>query len=94
MLKGSDVEVVVELKRQGLSIRAISLLTGYHRTTITRYLRAPTARPEYGPRVPTEGKLEPFKQYLRERLQARVWNAAVLPRDAHGSASGLRSARS
>ena len=81
MLRGRDVDEVVELKRQGLSIRAISRLTGYHRTTITRYLRAPTARPMYGPRVAVEGKLEPFKRYLKERLQAGVWNGSVLLRE-------------
>lgn len=43
---------VVELKRQGLRVRAISRLTGYNRTTVIRYLAAPTLRPVYGPRVP------------------------------------------
>jgi transposase len=38
VLRGRDVDEVVELKRQGLSIRAISRLTGYDRTTISRYL--------------------------------------------------------
>jgi transposase len=41
VLRGRDVEEVVELKRQGLSIRAISRLTGYDRTTISKYLSAP-----------------------------------------------------
>ncbi len=81
MLRRRDVDEVVELKRQGLSIRAISRLTGYHRTTITRYLQAPTARPVYGPRVSALSKLEPFKVYLKERLQAGVWNGAVLLRE-------------
>ncbi len=81
MLRGCDVDEVVELKRQGLSVRAISRLTGYDRTTISRYLTAPTSRPVYGPRVRTESKLEPFKAYLHERLQAGVWNAAVLMRE-------------
>lgn len=81
MLRGRDVDEVIELKRQGVSIRAISRLTGYHRATIVRYLQAPSARPVYGPRVPTVSKLEPFKDYLRERLCAGVWNAVVLLRE-------------
>ena len=81
MLRGRDVEEVIELKRQGLSIRAISRLTGYHRMTITRYLAAPESRPVYGPRAPAVSKLAPFKGYLRERLQAGVWNAVVLLRE-------------
>lgn len=81
MLRRRDVDEVIELKRQGLSIRAISRLTGYDRKTISRYLASPEARPVYGPRAPVVGKLEPFKAYLRERLQAGVWNASVLLRE-------------
>jgi transposase len=81
VLRGTDVDEIVELRRQGVSIRAISRLTGYHRTTITRYLEAPAARPVYGPRSSTEGKLDPFKTYLRQRLQAGVWNGSVLLRE-------------
>jgi transposase len=72
VLRGRDVDEVVELKRQGLSIRAISRLTGYNRTTIRRYLSAPRARPAYGPRVPAVSKLELFKPYLQERLRSGV----------------------
>ena len=72
---------VVELKRQGLSIRAISRMTGYDRKTISRYLAEPKNRPVYGPRAPAESKLELFKTYLRERLQAGVWNGGVFLRE-------------
>ena len=65
MLRGTDVDEVVELKRQGLSIRAISRLTGYDRKTINRYLAGPRGRPTYGPRVPAPSKLEPHKGYLK-----------------------------
>ena len=78
MLRGRDVERIVELRRQGLSIRAISRLLGYHRTTISRYPAGPAARAEYGPRMAPESKLEPHKPYLRERLLVGVWNGAVL----------------
>jgi len=81
VLRGRDVEEVVELKRQGLSIRAISRLTGYDRTTISKYLSTPAGRPMYGPRTPVQSKLEPFKPYIEERLQAGVWNASVLLRE-------------
>jgi len=81
VLRGRDVDDVVELKRQGLSIRAISRMTGYDRKTISRYLAEPGNRPVYGPRAPAESKLEPFKVYLKERLRAGVWNGAVLLRE-------------
>jgi transposase len=34
VLRGKDVHEIEELKRQGLSIRAISRLTGYDRKTM------------------------------------------------------------
>ena len=81
MLRGTDVDEVMELKRQGLSVRAISRLTGYDRKTINRYLAEPSSRPVYGPRVAAPSKLESHKGYLKERLRAGVWNAAVLLRE-------------
>jgi len=44
VFRGKDVEEISELKREGLSIRAISRLTGYSRRTISKYLLAPTGR--------------------------------------------------
>jgi transposase len=75
------VEEINELKREGLSILAISNLTGYDRKTIRKYLLEPEARPVYGPRQVPVSKLAAFEPYLRERLQAGVWNARVLLRE-------------
>ena len=41
MLRGRDVQDFGELKRQGLSIRVISRLTGYCRKTVRKYLIQP-----------------------------------------------------
>jgi transposase len=72
-----------ELKRQGLSLLAISRLTGLDRKTIHKYLiRA--GLPEYGPRATQPGKLEGFQTYLEQRMQAGVWNGRVLPRELRG----------
>lgn len=81
MLRGKDVQEIEELKRQGLSIRAISRLTGYDRKTISKYLIHPEGAPVYGPRTKQPGKLAPFQPYLQERMQAGVWNARVLLRE-------------
>lgn len=81
LLRGKDVDDISELRRQGLSIRAISRMTGYCRKTIRKYLIGPRTVPEYGPRKPSIGKLEPFKMYLNERLAAGVWNAQMLLRE-------------
>ncbi len=75
------MQEINELKREGLSIRAISELTGFDRKTIRKYLLGPAGRPVYKPRPVPAGKLEGFKPYLKERLQAGVWNAQVLLRE-------------
>jgi transposase len=75
------VQEIEGLKRQGLSIQAISELTGYDRKTIRKYLILPDAIPAYRPREPQPSKLDAFKPYLEERLAAGVWNARVLLRE-------------
>jgi transposase len=69
MLRGKDVQEIEELKRQGLSIRAISRLTGYDRKTISRYLIHPEGVPVHGPRAKQPGKLDAFQRYLQERMR-------------------------
>jgi len=81
VLRGRDVQEIEELKRQGMSIRAISRLTGYDRKTIRKYLIQPDGVPVYGLRAQQPGKLDPFKAYLEERMCAGVWNARVLLRE-------------
>jgi len=81
VLRGKDVQDIEELKRQGLSVRAIGRLTGYDRKTIRKYLIEPDRVPVYGPRAKQPGKLEPFQPYLEERMRAGVWNARVLLRE-------------
>ncbi len=63
-----------ELRRQGISIQAISELTGHDRKTIRKYLNKPGQVPKYGPRKPRVSKLDPFRPYIEERLKAGVWN--------------------
>jgi len=75
------VEEINQLKRNGMSVLAISNLTGYDRKTIRKYLAEPTAVPVYEPRTMAPSKLEEFKPFLNERLNAGVWNAKVLLRE-------------
>ena len=81
MLRGKDLHEFMEMKREGLSTKAISQLTGYDRKTVRKYLLEPEAAPCYGPRGRQPSKLEPYKTYLQDRLQAGVWNAEVLLRE-------------
>ena len=62
MLRGRDVQELKELQRQGMSIQAISELTGWDRKTIRKYVRAAgVVVPEYGPRPVRPSKLDAFK---------------------------------
>jgi transposase len=71
------VNEIQELRRQGLSISQIGVLSGYDRKTIRKYLEHPKV-PRYGPRPKRGSQLEPFEPYIQERLAAGVWNAVVL----------------
>ena len=65
------------MKQSGLSVSAISEMTGYDRKTVRKYLLEPEAVPTYGWRAAKPSKLDPHKGFLQERLTAGVWNAQV-----------------
>ena len=88
MLRGIDVRDIHELRRQGLSISAISGLTGFDRKTIRKYLAQGEITPRVAPRPQRGSKLDPFKEYIEERLQAGVWNAIVLLREVRARGYG------
>src|SRR6516162_629736 len=69
MLTGEEVVEIRVLHRQGMSIRGIARTTGISRNVVRRYLRTPEA-PRYKRRAPRPSKLDPFKQYVAERLRA------------------------
>lgn len=87
------------LHKQGFGIRAIARKLGLSKNTVRRYLRQPIAMPSYSPRTKRPTKLEPFKPYLLQRIQAAKphWiPAAVLFREIKalgysGGASLLRA---
>lgn len=81
MLRGAEVQELQQLRKDGLSVQAISKLTGYDRKTIRKYLLKPVAAPAYGPRKAKASKLDEYKPYLENRLKAGVWNAQVLLRE-------------
>jgi transposase len=81
LLRGKGVQELSKLQRQGMSIPAISELTGWDRKTIRKHMQTAGVVPEYGPRRAQPSKLDAFKPYLEERLRAGVWNARVLLRE-------------
>lgn len=87
------------LHRQGHSIRAIAKELGVSRNTVRRYLRDVTAAPIYPNRAPRPTKLDPYKAYLADRIEAAQphWIPAsvlfeeIRARGYNGGVSRLRS---
>ena len=64
------VKEVKELKRDRLSIQAISQATGFDRKTIRKYLLKPSGTPVYRARSSAASKTGTLKAALNERLRA------------------------
>lgn len=75
------------LARQGHGIKAIARELGLSRNTVRKYLRGEQVLPKYRSRAPRPCKLDPFKDYLKERIEAARphWiPATVLQREIVG----------
>lgn len=59
-----------QLKDQGLSVSAMARRTGLDRKTVRKYLAQGLSAPSYGPRAPRPRRLDPYRDYLRQRLEA------------------------
>jgi len=57
------------LHKQGKSIHAIARNLSVSRGTVRKYLRQPELSAGYGPRKGRASKLDPFKDYLRDRIR-------------------------
>lgn len=61
--------MILELHRQGLSVTAIARRTGRDERRSCKYIERGLELPAYGPRrVGRPNKLEPYLDYLRQRL--------------------------
>jgi len=67
LIKEIQVEIEV-LHRRGMGVRAISRETGVARNTVRTIIRG-MSDGRYGPRSARPGKLDEYKDYLRERLR-------------------------
>jgi hypothetical protein len=92
LVKGENMQELKELQRQGMSIQAITELTGWDRKTMRKYMQAAGVVPDYGPRPAQPSKLDAFKPYLEKRLRAGVWNAGAAS-DRHFSEYATRTNR-
>jgi transposase len=70
-------EAVVDLHRQGASLRTIAHAVGLSRATARRFVRAGTF-PERAPSAQRPTSLTPYEPYLRARWTAGCHNARVL----------------
>lgn len=70
MLKIGDLFVIHQLHREGWSIAAIARHMGLDRKTVRKYLNAGLQAPVYGPRAPRPRRLDPYRDYLKARVQA------------------------
>ncbi len=71
MIQLGDLIVILDLHRQGLSVSAIARRTGRDPKTVRKYIARGLEPPAYSPRqAGRPSKLEPFLDYLRERVVA------------------------
>ncbi len=93
MLKVDQAMDILDLHRQGQSIRAIAQATGFSRNTIRKVLRG--QHPLRPPSPRRASKLEPYHDYLRQRRQEYGLSAVRLlaeirPMGYTGSVATLR----
>jgi len=69
MIKKEGCMEIKILHRQGVGIREIARQMGVSRNTVRKYLRG-EPEPGYAARPPRAGKLDPYKAYLQERIEA------------------------
>jgi len=72
--------VIRDLHHQGLNISQISRETGNHRNTVRKYLTAQTM-PVPAPRRVRPSKLDPFKEYIQQRIRDYPLSAARIYRE-------------
>jgi transposase len=68
--------VINDLKREGMSIKAISEATGHDRKTVRRYIQA-GGIPEYKERVKRPSILDPYKDFIKERLKQDLMGTRI-----------------
>jgi transposase len=80
MLTQEEAVEIKVLMRRGAGIREMARELGCSRNTIRRYLREATIPGRYGPRLARPTKLDPYKDYVLERIGAARphWIPAVV----------------
>ena len=64
--------------KQGMSISEISRLTGHDRKTVRKYVQGDTDIPRYKTRKSIPSKLDPYKEYIKARIEEHDLSAVRL----------------
>ena len=80
MIKGDEWFMIRQLFKEGLTISEIARRTGRDRKTVRRAINAPE-QPAYRQRPPVASKLDPYKDYVRRRMEAGMTNAVKMYRE-------------
>lgn len=70
MVTLGEVVMIIELHRQGLSLSAIARRTGLDRKTVRKYVERGLEAPAYKARPAKEPIIAPWRDYLRDRVEA------------------------
>src|ERR1700760_500441 len=70
LVRLGEIVMILELRRQGVSVSAIARRVELDRKTVRRYIAQGLEPPAYGPRQPRISQLQAFEPYLRQRLAA------------------------
>ena len=69
LIRNGELFVIHELRQEGLSISTIARRTGLDQKTVRKYLKRGLTAPSYGPRSPRAQLLDPYRAYLRQRVE-------------------------
>jgi transposase len=70
--------------KQGMAISEIARRTGHDRKTVRRHVQSDTELPRYKKREGRPSILEPFKEYIDQRIEERDWSTVRLLEDVRG----------
>jgi transposase len=68
MLEGEEWWMMKDLRNEGMSISAIAKATGHDRKTVRKYVHSKEP-PKYNERIDRPGLLDPYKDYIRQRVK-------------------------
>jgi len=72
MISTEELMTIKILHKQGHSKRSIAKQLGASRNTVTKHLSKDADKPSYQPRPDVGHKLDPYKSYIKERIESAM----------------------